>query len=126
MAFITAKEVKSIREALKKEFPEIKFSVTKEHHTNVNVKVMESPHDFSDILDGSGDASINHYWIKEHFPKWATMFSRMIEIIKTAPALDGTGDEWFDDSDSMTDYFHTAYYMSLGIGKWDRPYKRVS
>ena len=29
---------------------------------------------------------------------------------------------WFDKSDSMSDYFHTAYYMDVNIGKWDKPY----
>lgn len=32
------------------------------------------------------------------------------------------GDIWFDDSDYMTDYFHTAYYLDIDVGKYDRPY----
>jgi hypothetical protein len=32
---------------------------------------------------------------------------------------------WFDKSDSMTDYFHTAYYLSLSIGKWNKSYVQV-
>ena len=32
------------------------------------------------------------------------------------------GDEWFDKSDIMTDYFHTAYYIDINVGKWDKPY----
>lgn len=126
MAFITKEEVASIRRALKKEFPEIKFSVTKDNHSAVRVDLMESPHDFSDILDGNNSAAVNHYWIKEHYPKFEKMFEKMIKIIKTAPAIDGTGDEWFDKSDIMTDYFHCAYYISLGIGKWDRAYKMIA
>ena len=27
----------------------------------------------------------------------------------------------FDDSDIMTDYFHTNFYLDLSIGKWDKP-----
>jgi len=30
--------------------------------------------------------------------------------------------DWFDKSDSQTDYFHTAYYMDVNIGKWNKPY----
>ena len=33
---------------------------------------------------------------------------------------------WFDKSDIMTDYFHTAYYMNINIGRWDKPYKLIS
>lgn len=29
---------------------------------------------------------------------------------------------WFDKSDSMSDYFHTAHYMNVNIGKWNKPY----
>lgn len=32
------------------------------------------------------------------------------------------GDLWYDNSDIMTDYFDTAYYLDINIGKWDRPY----
>ena len=27
-----------------------------------------------------------------------------------------------DSSDAMTDYFDTAYYTNIRIGKWDKPY----
>ena len=36
------------------------------------------------------------------------------------------GDDWFDKSDSMTDYFHTAFYNDIKIGDWQKPYKVVS
>ena len=48
----------------------------------------------------------------------------MVDIIKTAPVSVG-GDAWFDKSDAMTDYFHTAYYFHLNIGRWDKPYQLV-
>ena len=37
MAYITAQEVKQIRQALKKELPQYKFSVRKRDHLSVNV-----------------------------------------------------------------------------------------
>ena len=33
---------------------------------------------------------------------------------------------WFDKSDIMTDYFHTAYYMNINIGRWNKPYKLLA
>ena len=33
------------------------------------------------------------------------------------------GTKWFDKSDLMTDYHHIAYYLSINVGKWDRPYE---
>jgi hypothetical protein len=32
------------------------------------------------------------------------------------------GDLWYDNSDVMTDYFDTAYYLDINIGNWQRPY----
>ena len=37
MAYITSEEVKQIREKLKKEFPKIKFSITRDRHTCIDV-----------------------------------------------------------------------------------------
>ena len=33
---------------------------------------------------------------------------------------------WFDKSDIMTDYFHTAFYIDINIGRWDKPYKLLA
>lgn len=32
------------------------------------------------------------------------------------------GKLWYDNSDIQTDYFDTAYYMDINVGKWDKPY----
>ena len=33
------------------------------------------------------------------------------------------GNMWYDNSDAMTDYFDTAYYIDINAGKWNKPYK---
>ena len=76
------------------------------------------------VININEETSINHYhtyW----YGKYQGFFDKIVEIIKTAPFKAGVGDLWFDDSDSQTDYFHTAYYMSVGVGKWDKPYEAV-
>ena len=40
---------------------------------------------------------------------------------KAIAALKGA--DWYDRSDAMTDYFDTAYYIDIRIGKWDKPYE---
>ena len=32
---------------------------------------------------------------------------------------------WFDKSDIQTDYFHTAYFIGINVGKWNKPYNFV-
>jgi hypothetical protein len=29
---------------------------------------------------------------------------------------------YYDNSDAMTDYFDTAYYYYINVGKWNKPY----
>ena len=33
------------------------------------------------------------------------------------------GQMWYDNSDAMTDYFDTAYYMDINVGDWNKPYQ---
>ena len=137
MAYINAKETKAIREALKKRFPGHKFSVTKMSGSHgVNVAVMagpafkKEPEQYNQYEDkyvapdlNKGHSSVNHFWVKDHYPNNAKFFQNVVEIIKTAPYYAGVGELWFDESDIQTDYFHTAYYMRISVGQWDKPFQ---
>ena len=60
--------------------------------------------------------SVNPYWYHEHFTgKVKEFFDELLVAIKSA--------DWFDKSDAMTDYFHTAYYFDINVGRWDRAYE---
>jgi predicted ATP-binding protein involved in virulence len=117
MAYINSEEVKQIRNKLKTEFPQLKFSVVNEHSMSVSVSIMKSNIDFQDILKGDTDKSINHYHI-DQYGKHKPMFLKMIDIIQN-----GSDKKWYNKSDSMTDYFDVAFYFDLNIGRWDRPYE---
>ena len=66
MAYIKTEEVKQIREELKKQYPDIKWSVSKEDSTNVNVCMLEGNINFSDISNNY--FRINQYHLYK-FPK---------------------------------------------------------
>jgi hypothetical protein len=124
MAYISAVEVKAIREMLKETFPQFKFGVRKSpgggHSVGVTIK--SGPTDFSDCFThGDGYAQINQYWT-QNYGEHKGFFDKVFEIIKTAPAVKGVGRAWYDNSDAMTDYFDTAYYMHLNVGDWNQPY----
>lgn len=58
---------------------------------------------------------VNPYWFQDHFTGKAKAFlSEAFVALKSA--------DWYDESDAMTDYFNTAYYVDLNIGKWNKPY----
>jgi hypothetical protein len=126
MAYISKEDVKAIRDELKATFPKFKFGVRKSTGSmSVIVNVKQGPAEFSDILRNQyGDyAQINPYHTGQ-YGKHSKFFEKIIEIIKTAP-MRGEGYNkkgWYDRSDAMTDYFDTAYYMSINVGDWDKPY----
>lgn len=58
----------------------------------------------------------NPYWYHEHFSGVAK--ECLEELFSALYSAD-----WYDNSDAMTDYFDTAYYVDIQIGKWNKPYK---
>ena len=124
MAYISAQDVKAIRDELKVTFPDFKFGVRKGYEGSaVDVTIKQGPVDFAEVFtQGRGAyAQINEYHLY-NYGKYQTFFEQVLEIIKCAPARAG-GRAWFDKSDSQIDYFHIAYYIHLNIGEWDSPYQ---
>jgi len=139
MAYINATEVKAIRDELKKTFPKYRFGVRKGSGSHsVSVTVKKGPafekfetfdrykEEMKEVDLNDGYHSVNHYWLEENAGPNKGFFEKVVEIIKTAPYKAGVGDMWFDDSDIMTDYFHTAYYFDIRVGDWDKPYEVVA
>ena len=135
MAYIKTEEVQEIRKALKAEFGKrFKFSVTKQNYSKVTVAITAGDIDISDMWAGKAESdygygyfSVNPYYIDEaRYGKNAELFTKIVDIIKTAPAKAEGGAAWFDKSDIMTDYFHTAFYFDVEVGKWDKPYTQMA
>jgi hypothetical protein len=64
----------------------------------------------------TGYDQVNPYWIKDHYDGFAKDFlTEALAALKSA--------DWYDESDAMTDYFNTAYYVDINIGKWNKPYE---
>tara|TARA_B100000963_G_scaffold95755_2_gene82588 strand:- start:790 stop:1215 length:426 start_codon:yes stop_codon:yes gene_type:complete len=61
---------------------------------------------------------VNPYWYQEAEElsgSWKGFFNELESAMK--------GSIWFDKSDSMTDYFHTAYYIDMQIGSGVKEYR---
>ena len=136
MAYISTPEVAAIRKQLKEQLPQYKFSVKRDHTSSVTVAFMKGPA-FAEFTyrDRNGDnvagdinthEQLNHFHAERFYGEENGAIIKKVEkIVKTAPYLEGVGDMWFDKSDSMSDYFHTAYYFSIHVGKWDKNYQVV-
>ena len=73
------------------------------------------PSGVKQIRKADGHIQVNEYWYKEHFSgKAVEFFEEIIAAMK--------GDDWFDDSDSQVDYFHTSHFININVGKWDTQY----
>ena len=75
-------------------------------------------HDPMGFRAAEGSMDINPYWYHEHFDGKALKFFKEI-----MPAM--YGDDYFDESDAQTDYFHCSHYIDVNIGRWNKPYALV-
>ena len=138
MAYISTEDVKHIRNELKKELPQYKFSVVRDHHSSVTISLMKGPafNDYeyfdrynnvtktANLSDGEHH-QINQYHLEDFYGKEnAEILSKIDTISRTAPAKNG-GKVWYNDSDIQTDYFDIAYYVHISVGKWNKPYEVV-
>ena len=138
MAYISTDDVKHIRNELKKELPQYKFSVVRDHHSSVSISLMKGPafndYEYFDRYNNTtttanlGDGEhhqINQYHLENFYGKEnAEILGKIDSIAHTAPAKNG-GKVWYNDSDIMTDYFDIAYYIHISVGKWNKSYEVV-
>jgi hypothetical protein len=123
MAYISKEDVQAIRQELKAQFPKWKFGVRKGSGSlSVDVNILQGTCAF----EGKDYAQVNQYWIKDHWQDEddREALIKINEIMHNAPGRAG-GRVYFDESDAMTDYFHTAFYTHLSIGQWDKKYRCV-
>jgi len=105
MPYISTERVAEIRKELKATFPDVKFSVVREHYSTVRVAVMESPLEWGDTR------TINPFY-PENAPN--PEFCRAVIDI-----MDAGNSILFHDGDYGA---VPKWYTSLEIGKWDRPH----
>lgn len=60
--------------------------------------------------------NVRRNWL-DLFPKESDSYKLLNAVLDAMQAAD-----WFDNSDISTDYFHTAYYIDVNIGRWNKPY----
>lgn len=126
-----------IRNELKEKYHHCKFSVTKKSYTggaSITVALISAPFDVFEAVSESdseqlrsrkewniksGHTEVNHYYIRD--AKDITEKAR--EVIEEVKNIANSYN--FDDSDGMIDYFHTNFYLTIKIGKWNKPFIKV-
>ena len=98
----------------------VKGSLAVRNHSTVVLNIKSGSIDFfadyGDIEDAKKfGIQVNPYWFQDHFEGKSKKFlAEAFAALKSA--------DWYDKSDIQTDYFNTAYYYDINIGKWNKPY----
>jgi len=121
MAYMSQQMKKELAPAIKdvlKQFG-MKGSISVNNHSTLCVNIKSGDIDF-DLRDGYGQ--VNTYWIDSHWSGKAKYFlNHLLAAMQGAYSSGPT--KWYDNSDAMSDYFDTAYYIDINIGKWNQPYE---
>jgi hypothetical protein len=111
----------------------IKGTLSVRNHSSISLNIKSGKIDFianSNRVCGSnpyqvsrgfrpntqGYSDVNPYWFQEHYDGDAKAF-----LTEAFAALQSAG--YYDRSNAMVDYFDTAYYYHINIGKWSKPYE---
>jgi hypothetical protein len=140
MAYVSEEVINKARAALKalnKEYG-VKATLSGKNSSSLTLKISEGSIDFINnycdtilerkhymndadsvvkYVQSSGSIQINQYYLDTQFS------GKALEYLEKAKAIMHV-DHW-DESDIMTDYFHCAYYVSMNVGRWNKPYKLV-
>ena len=104
-----------IKQALKKH--NMKGTLSVDNYSTLRLTLQSGPIDFNYIgQDGRTIRNINEYWYKDHFKDNPEALAFLSDVI---PAMNNGN---HDNSDMMTDYFDVGWYVSVNLGRWDKPY----
>ena len=121
MAFVSKEDKANLAPGIKAVLAKykVKGSISVRHNSTLVVKVTKGELDFSEyMMRGEYPRNyieVNEYWMDEHYSGIVLQFmAEMISAMK--------GADFFDHSDSSTDYFYRSHYVDLNIGTWIKPY----
>lgn len=122
MAYMNQEKKKRIAAVLKpilKKFG-VKGTLSVRNHSSIVLTITEGSIDFAKEYgaDSKFGIQVNPYWYQEHFTGKAKEF-----LSEAIPAMYSA--DYYDRSDAQIDYFDTAYYVNVNIGKWNKPYSVV-
>jgi hypothetical protein len=135
---------KEVREQLKTEFPNCKFSVRTEYASmcqELKVKLVKAnfrvfkteaeirehfrtegwgQYDERDMINLTRDVERGYSQVNEYYIDRSPIYTdESKEVLKRVREISNT-DNW-DNSDPQTDYFDVNYYFFLTVGDWDKP-----
>ena len=121
MAYVSKQDKLELAPAIKAVLNkyDMKGSISVRNHSTLVVKIKQGAIDFADhFTHGEGYIQVNEYWIDQHYAGIHRAFlNELLAAMK--------GPKYFNEDDSMTDYFHRSHYTDINIGAWNKPYAFV-
>lgn len=125
MAYMSQETKAKIAVELKKVIPQTwKYSLAVRDHSTIVLTIASAPLDLLEIVrnnreHGKNDkyAQLNHFYLSNEFEGNEEMCALFAKILSTLK-----GPDFFDHSDSQTDYFNLSHYIGINIGKWDKAF----
>jgi len=132
MAYMSQELKRKLAPGIKKVLKKygVKGTLAVDHYSTLVVNIREGAIDFigaenarrkeraevmgDPFYECKGYYGANPYYAGDEDGQIGKFFKELISAMK--------GNEWYDNSDSMTDYFDTAYYLRINVGQFDRPY----
>lgn len=91
----------------------LKGSLSVHNHSSITLTIKSGPIDF-----GGDHVQVNPYWLDDHYKDRPKALAALKEIKEAMLAAD-----YYDRSDAQVDYFDTAYYYNINVGRWNKPYE---
>jgi len=119
MPFIPTEKVKEIRKEIKKQFPEFKFSIRREHYSTVNIIFKSGPVQLL-LNPDSNYEMVNHFYVSDHYadhPEARDIIQKVIDIARNEQhevVYDG-------DYGSIPNY-----YINVSVGEWNKKYQVIN
>lgn len=119
MAYMDQEQKAKINAELKKVMPKgWKWSLSVQHYSTIVLTIQAGPKELTECFrDGDTRHQVNEFYLETQF---SGKTLETMKKIRKALNLDN-----FDMSDSQSDYFHVGHYVSINIGKWDKPYQII-
>jgi hypothetical protein len=126
MAYISMEQKKNLDQQVKaiaKEYG-VKLTTKRVNYSHYVVTLRQSKFAFNYVVNGCCDVlvnstDINIYWFQDN--KFLTDTEKEF-LTKLKNIVFSKENGFYDESDSMRDYFHTAWYLSIHIGDYKKPY----
>jgi len=113
MAYMNQEKKKKITARLKAIMPkDWKYSLSVNNHSTIVLTIWSAK---VNLLESNNDSQqINHYHIDRIFTgELLATFKKIIAALNT---------DNYDHSDITTDYINVGHYISINLGRWNKPF----